>query len=77
MPSTTVHLLRHGQVRNPDRIVYGRMSGYGLTELGARMAEAAAAELAGRVRDGARATGNAVREGARETREAAREATTR
>ncbi|ALU40771.1 fructose-2,6-bisphosphatase [Kocuria flava] len=54
MPSTTVHLLRHGQVRNPDRIVYGRMSGYGLTELGARMAEAAADELAGRVRDGAR-----------------------
>ncbi|MDN5700843.1 MAG: histidine phosphatase family protein, partial [Kocuria sp.] len=25
MPSATVHLLRHGQVHNPDAIVYGRM----------------------------------------------------
>lgn len=54
MPSATVHLLRHGQVLNPDRLVYGRLPSYGLTELGARMAEAAAAELARRVNDGAR-----------------------
>ena len=54
MPSATVHLLRHAQVLNPHRIVYGRMPGYGLTELGVRMAEAAAAELAGRAGAGAR-----------------------
>ena len=54
MPSATVHLLRHDQVLNPHRIVYGRMPGYGLTELGVRMAEAAAAELAARAGAGAR-----------------------
>ncbi|GEO94886.1 histidine phosphatase family protein [Kocuria turfanensis] len=54
MPSSTIHLLRHGQVLNPDRIVYGRLPGYGLTELGARMAEAAAADLVRRVGDGSR-----------------------
>ncbi|GGG55267.1 histidine phosphatase family protein [Kocuria dechangensis] len=54
MPSTTVHLLRHGQVANPDRLVYGRLPNYHLTELGARMAEAAAAELAARVGGGSR-----------------------
>lgn len=54
MPAATVHLLRHGQVLNPHRIVYGRLPHYGLTELGARMAEAAAAELVARVRHGAR-----------------------
>ena len=25
MSSAIVHLLRHGQVHNPDRIVYGRL----------------------------------------------------
>ena len=54
MPSTTVHLLRHGQVANPDRLVYGRLPNYHLTELGARMAEAAAAELVRRVGEGDR-----------------------
>jgi len=54
MPSTTVHLLRHGQVLNPHRLVYGRLPHYGLTELGARMAEAAAAELVRRVGTGSR-----------------------
>jgi broad specificity phosphatase PhoE len=54
MPSATVHLLRHGQVLNPDRLVYGRLPRYGLTDVGTQMAEAAAADLARRVGDGAR-----------------------
>ncbi|MEP6462646.1 MAG: histidine phosphatase family protein [Frankiaceae bacterium] len=45
---TTVHLLRHGEVHNPGGILYGRIPGYGLSELGAAMAQAAADVLAGR-----------------------------
>jgi len=36
---TTVHLLRHGEVHNPEGILYGRRDGYHLSDLGARMAE--------------------------------------
>lgn len=36
---TTVHLLRHGEVYNPDGILYGRADGYHLSELGLRMAD--------------------------------------
>ncbi|NHA69739.1 histidine phosphatase family protein [Phycicoccus flavus] len=43
---TTVHLLRHGEVHNPDRILYGRLPGYHLSALGRRMAELAADHLA-------------------------------
>ncbi|WP_154792843.1 histidine phosphatase family protein [Occultella kanbiaonis] len=39
MSRTTVHLLRHGEVHNPDRVLYGRIPGYGLSERGHRMAE--------------------------------------
>lgn len=46
--TTTVHLLRHGEVHNPQKILYGRLPGYRLSTRGWRMAEAAAAELAGR-----------------------------
>ena len=49
MPSATVHLLRHGEVHNPAHVVYGRLPDYHLSEKGARMAEAAAADLARRV----------------------------
>ncbi len=45
---TTVHLLRHGEVDNPAGILYGRLPGFGLTAEGLRMAQAAAAALAGR-----------------------------
>ncbi len=48
MPADLVHLVRHGEVRNPDRVLYGRLPGFGLSELGHRMAELAAASLAGR-----------------------------
>lgn len=37
--STIVHVMRHGQVHNPDGVLYGRLPGYGLSELGHRMAE--------------------------------------
>jgi broad specificity phosphatase PhoE len=43
---TTVHLLRHGEVRNPDGVLYGRLPGFGLSEAGLRMAELATAALA-------------------------------
>jgi broad specificity phosphatase PhoE len=39
---TVVHLLRHGEVHNPAKILYGRLPGYRLSELGERMADRAA-----------------------------------
>ncbi len=36
--ATTVHVMRHGQVENPGGVLYGRLPGYGLSELGQRMA---------------------------------------
>ena len=48
MPADLVHLVRHGEVDNPDRVLYGRLDGFGLSELGHRMADAAAASLDGR-----------------------------
>jgi broad specificity phosphatase PhoE len=38
-PDTTVHLLRHGEVYNPEGVLYGRRDGYHLSDLGVRMAE--------------------------------------
>ena len=40
---TVVHLMRHGQVHNPEGVLYGRLPGFGLSELGHDMA----ARLAG------------------------------
>ncbi len=37
--TTTVHLLRHGEVHNPEGVLYGRMDGYHLSELGRQMAD--------------------------------------
>ena len=37
-PDTIVHLLRHGEVLNPDGVLYGRRDGYHLSELGQKMA---------------------------------------
>jgi broad specificity phosphatase PhoE len=34
-----VHLLRHGEVHNPEGILYGRLPGYHLSELGRKMAD--------------------------------------
>ncbi|MBC7591347.1 MAG: histidine phosphatase family protein [Salinibacterium sp.] len=47
MPADLIRLVRHGEVHNPDGILYGRIPGYHLSELGHAMAEAAAASLAG------------------------------
>jgi broad specificity phosphatase PhoE len=47
-PTAVVHLVRHGEVENPDRILYGRIPGFGLSEAGRMMAKAAADFLAGR-----------------------------
>lgn len=44
-PRTTVHLLRHGEVHNPDKVLYGRLPGYRLSELGHEMANRAAEAL--------------------------------
>ena len=47
MSDKLLHLVRHGEVHNPERVLYGRLPGYRLSERGHRMAEAAALELAG------------------------------
>jgi broad specificity phosphatase PhoE len=47
MPTTTVvHLMRHGEVHNPDGVLYGRLPGYRLSELGREMAQVVADHLA-------------------------------
>src|ERR1039457_4969966 len=46
--TTVVHLLRHGEVYNPQGILYGRIPGFQLSEDGRLMAKAAADFLAGR-----------------------------
>jgi broad specificity phosphatase PhoE len=43
-----VHLVRHGEVDNPEGVLYGRLPGYRLSEAGRLMAKAAADYLAGR-----------------------------
>lgn len=45
---TVVHLLRHGEVHNPDGVLYGRLPGFHLSEDGRLMAKDAARVLAGR-----------------------------
>jgi broad specificity phosphatase PhoE len=45
---TRVHVLRHGEVYNPDKILYGRLPDFHLSELGKQMAKAAAETLAAR-----------------------------
>ncbi|GAA0929219.1 histidine phosphatase family protein [Streptomyces thermoalcalitolerans] len=45
---TVVHVMRHGEVHNPEGILYGRLPGYHLSELGRRMAERVAEHLASR-----------------------------
>ncbi|MDH6698582.1 histidine phosphatase family protein [Streptomyces sp. MAA16] len=45
---TVVHVMRHGEVANPDGVLYGRLPGYHLSDLGRRMAERVAEHLASR-----------------------------
>lgn len=39
MVRTTIHVMRHGEVYNPEGILYGRRPGYHLSALGAAMAQ--------------------------------------
>ena len=45
MPADLVHLVRHGEVHNPAHVLYGRLEGFGLSDLGHRMAAAAVTAL--------------------------------
>lgn len=45
---TVIHVVRHGEVFNPDRILYGRLPGFHLSDLGRQMAEMTADYLAQR-----------------------------
>jgi broad specificity phosphatase PhoE len=42
---TTVHFLRHGEVHNPDLVLYGRLPGFRLSDDGRQMARDAADAL--------------------------------
>jgi broad specificity phosphatase PhoE len=48
MSRTVVHLLRHGEVHNPRGILYGRLPGFGLSDVGVGQAGKVAAHLADR-----------------------------
>ena len=48
MTRTLVHLLRHGEVHNPQGVLYGRLPGYRLSQAGEAMAVRVAEYLAGR-----------------------------
>ncbi len=50
MSQKQLHLVRHGEVLNPDGVLYGRLPEFHLSERGARMAALAAADLAARGR---------------------------
>lgn len=43
-----VHLLRHGHVHNPDKVLYGRLPEFRLSEAGQAMASAVAEDLTAR-----------------------------
>ena len=55
---TVVHLVRHGEVHNPDGVLYGRLPGFHLSELGRAMADRVAAHFAGH--DVARVTASSL-----------------
>jgi|TARA_R110002020_G_scaffold35673_8_gene107492 broad specificity phosphatase PhoE len=42
VPADRLHLVRHGEVHNPMRVLYGRLPGFGLSADGRRMAADAA-----------------------------------
>lgn len=50
MPATRLHLVRHGEVHNPARVLYGRLPDYHLSTAGRRMARAAADHVAAAAR---------------------------
>jgi broad specificity phosphatase PhoE len=44
--TTIVHVMRHGEVHNPEKVLYGRLPGYHLSDKGRAQAEAVAQALA-------------------------------
>ena len=46
MTATTIHFVRHGEVHNPDHVLYERLPGFHLSDRGVRMARATARYLA-------------------------------
>jgi broad specificity phosphatase PhoE len=62
-----LHLVRHGEVHNPRRILYGRLPGYGLSADGRRMARQSANYVQGL----GRAIGGLVASPLQRTRESA------
>ena len=54
MPLATVHLLRHGEVHNPDKVLYGRLPEFHLSALGRTMAQRAAEHFTARRKAGAK-----------------------
>ncbi|SJM55758.1 histidine phosphatase family protein [Gulosibacter sp. 10] len=48
MQAQRIHIVRHGEVFNPDGVLYGRLPNYGLSRRGHRMAALAAEDLAER-----------------------------
>lgn len=51
MEITTVHVMRHGEVDNPQGLLYGRLPGFGLTPRGHAMARRVADHLVEQGRD--------------------------
>jgi broad specificity phosphatase PhoE len=47
VPADRLHLVRHGEVHNPRRVLYGRLPGFGLSADGRRMARQAAQYIHG------------------------------
>lgn len=47
MPADRLHLVRHGEVHNPSRVLYGRLPGFALSDDGREMTRAAAAHVQG------------------------------
>ena len=47
MPAERLHLVRHGEVHNPDHVLYGRLPNFRLSDAGRAMAEAAAEYVVG------------------------------
>jgi broad specificity phosphatase PhoE len=54
MPQATVHLLRHGEVYNPDGVLYGRLPEFHLSERGQAMARVLAEHFEARAAAGAK-----------------------
>lgn len=46
MPATTIHFVRHGEVENPNHVLYERLPGFHLSNRGLKMASATAKYIA-------------------------------